>query len=158
MGLTFKVPIQYCSLQHWPCSITSHIHNWVLFLLWLHPFFFLELFLHCSPVAYQTPTNLGSSSFSSYLFAFSYCLWDSQGKNTEVSFHSFLLWAMFCQNSPPWPSILGGCPSWVALHCMAHSFIELDKSVVHVDSEAFWKEQVYSESGKNINNLSQEYK
>ena len=120
--------------------------------------FFLELFLHCSPVAYQTLTNLGSSSFSSYLFAFSYCLWDSQGKNTEVSFHSLLLWAMFCQNFPPWPSILGGCPSWVALHCMAHSFIELDKSVVHVDSEAFRKEQVYSESGNNINNLSQEYK
>ena len=27
-------------------SITSHIHNWVLFLLWLHPSFFLELLLH----------------------------------------------------------------------------------------------------------------
>ena len=25
-------------------------------------------------------------------------------------------------------------PSWVALHCMAHSFIELDKAVVHVIS------------------------
>ena len=24
------------------------------------------------------------------------------------------------------------CPSWVALHGMAHSFIELDKAVVHV--------------------------
>ena len=23
------------------------------------------------------------------------------------------------------------CPSWVALHSMAHSFIELDKAVVH---------------------------
>ena len=27
----------------------------------------------------------------SYLFAFSYCLWDSQGKNTEVVCHSLLL-------------------------------------------------------------------
>ena len=26
------------------------------------------------------------------------------------------------------------CPSWVALHSMAHSFIELDKAVVHVIS------------------------
>ena len=26
------------------------------------------------------------------------------------------------------------CPSWVALHGMAHSFIELDKAVVHVIS------------------------
>ena len=24
------------------------------------------------------------------------------------------------------------CPSWVALHGMAHSFIELDKAVLHV--------------------------
>ena len=24
------------------------------------------------------------------------------------------------------------CPSWVALHGMAHSFIELEKAVVHV--------------------------
>ena len=26
------------------------------------------------------------------------------------------------------------CPSWVALHGMAHIFIELDKAVVHVIS------------------------
>ena len=26
------------------------------------------------------------------------------------------------------------CPSWVALCGMAHSFIELDKAVVHVNS------------------------
>ena len=26
------------------------------------------------------------------------------------------------------------CPPWVALHGMAHSFIELDKAVVHVIS------------------------
>ena len=26
------------------------------------------------------------------------------------------------------------CPSWVALHGMAHTFIELDKAVVHVIS------------------------
>ena len=45
-------------------SITSHIHNWVLFLLWLIPSFFLELFLHWNPVAYRAPTYLRSSSFS----------------------------------------------------------------------------------------------
>ena len=37
MDLTFQVPMQYCSLQH-RTSITSHIHNWILFLLWLHLF------------------------------------------------------------------------------------------------------------------------
>ena len=30
--------MQYCSLQHQTTSITSHIHSWVLFLLWLDPF------------------------------------------------------------------------------------------------------------------------
>ena len=39
MDLTFQVPMQYCSLQALDlASITSHIHKWVLFLLWLHPF------------------------------------------------------------------------------------------------------------------------
>ena len=33
---TFQVPRQYHSLQHWNfTSITSHIHNWALFSLWL---------------------------------------------------------------------------------------------------------------------------
>ena len=43
----------------------------------------------------------------SYLFAFSYCSWGSQGKNTEVVCHSLLQCKMFCQNSPPWPVCLG---------------------------------------------------
>ena len=37
----------------------------------------------------------------SYLFAFSYCSWGSQGKNAEVVCHSLLQWTTFCQNSPP---------------------------------------------------------
>ena len=44
-------------------SITSHTHNWVLFLLWFISSFFLELFLCWSPVAYWAPANLRSSSF-----------------------------------------------------------------------------------------------
>ena len=64
----------------------------------------------------------------SYLSSFSYCSWGSQGKNTEVVCHSLLQWTTFCQNSAM------TCPSQVALHGMAHSFIELDKAVVHVIS------------------------
>ena len=37
----------------------------------------------------------------SYNFAFSYCSWGSQGKNTEVACHSLLQWPTFCQTSPP---------------------------------------------------------
>ena len=64
----------------------------------------------------------------SYLFAFSYCSWGSQGKNTEVACHSLLQLTMFCQTSHHDLSILGG-PTHIA-----HSFIELDKAVVHVIS------------------------
>ena len=52
-------------------SITSHIHNWVLFLLCVSvSSFFLKLLLHWSPVAYWAPADLGSSSFS----LLSFCL------------------------------------------------------------------------------------
>ena len=62
----------------------------------------------------------------SYHFAFSYCSWGSQGKNTEVVCHSLLQWTTFCQPSPPWPARLG----WS--HRAWLSFIELDKAVVCV--------------------------
>ena len=62
----------------------------------------------------------------SYLFAFSYCSWGSQDKNTEVVCHFLLQWTTFCQNSPPSPIRLRcPCKAWL-------SFIELDKAVVHV--------------------------
>ena len=88
MDLTFQVPVQYCSLQHrtWlPSPVTST--TGCCFCFGFFSSLFLELFLHCSPVAYCSATNLGSSSFSVYLFAFSYCSWGSQGKNTEVVCH-----------------------------------------------------------------------
>ena len=43
----------------------------------------------------------------SHLFAFSYCSWGSQGKNTEVVCHSLLQRTTFCQNAPPRPIHLG---------------------------------------------------
>ena len=72
---------------------------------------------------YLAPTDLGNSSLSVIFFAFSYCSWGSQGKNTEVpSPVDHILSELFTMTRP----------SWVALHDMAHSFIELDKAVVHV--------------------------
>ena len=121
MDLTFQVPMQYCSLQHWTLlllPVTSTAGYWFCF--GSIPSFFLELFLHWSPVAYWVPTNLGSPSFSILLFCFSYCSWGSQGKNTEVVCHSLLRWTIFCQTSPPWPAHLG----WP--HRAWLSFIELD--------------------------------
>ena len=78
MDLTFQVPMQYCSLQHQtllPSPVTSTAG--CCFCFGSVSSFFLELFLHCSPVAYWAPTNLVSSV--SYLFAFSYCFWETPG-------------------------------------------------------------------------------
>ena len=94
--------MQYCSLQHWtllPSPVTSSAG---CFCFGSVSSFFLELFLHWSPVAYWAPTDLGVHLSVSYLFAFSYCSWGSQGKNTEVVCRSLLQWTMFCQNSQLW--------------------------------------------------------
>ena len=107
-------------------SITSNIHNWVLFLLWLHPFILSGLFLHWSPVTYWVPTDLGSSSLS----ILSFCLFilfmgfSRQEYWSGLPFPSPMV--TFCQTSPPWPIHLGWpYRAWL-------SFIELDKALVHV--------------------------
>ena len=65
MGLTFQVPMQYCSLQHWTLLLSPVTSTpGCCFCFGSVSSFFLELFLHWSPVAYWPPTDLGSSSFS----------------------------------------------------------------------------------------------
>ena len=128
MNLTFQVSAQYCSLQHQtlcPSPVTSTTEHYYSF--GSISSFFLELFLHSSPVAHWTSTNLGSSSFS------------------VIYFYLFILFMGFSRQEygsgfrfpSPVDHILlelstMTCPSWVALHGMANSFIELDKAVVHV--------------------------
>ena len=65
MDLTFQVPMQYCSLQH-RSLLSSPVTSTAgcCFCFGSIPSFFLELFLHWSPVAIWAPTDLGSSSFS----------------------------------------------------------------------------------------------
>ena len=48
----------------------THIHTWVFFLLWLHPFILSGVISHWSPVAYWALTDLGSFSLS----ILSFCL------------------------------------------------------------------------------------
>ena len=71
MDLTFQIPMQYCSLQHWtlllsPVTSTTGCYFCFGSISW----FFLELYFHSFPVAYWAPTYLGSSSFS----VLSFCL------------------------------------------------------------------------------------
>ena len=119
--------MQYCSLQHRTLLLSPVPYTTgCCFCFGSIPSFFLELFLHWSPVVYWASTDLGVHLSVSYLFAFSYSSWSSQGKNTEVVCHSLLQWTTFCQTSPPWPICLG----WP--HTAWLSFIKLDKALVHV--------------------------
>ena len=71
MDLTFQDSMQYCSLQHQivlPSPVTFTTGYCFCFNSVCS--YFLELFLHWSPVAYWAPTDLGSSSFS----VLSFCL------------------------------------------------------------------------------------
>ena len=100
MYLTFQIAMQYFSLQHQillPPPVTTTTGCCFCF----GPIcsFFLEVFLHFFPVVYQAPTILGVRLSALYLFAFSYCSWGSQGKNTEVVCHSLLQWTTFCYTS-----------------------------------------------------------
>ena len=119
--------MQYCSFQHQTLLLSPVTSTTgYCFCFGSIPSFFLELFLHWSPVAYWAPTDLGVPLSVSYHFAFSYYSWGSQGKNTEVVCHSLLQWTTLCQTSPPWPTCLG----WP--HTAWLSFIELDKAVARV--------------------------
>ena len=121
MDLTFQVPMQYCSYSIEPCFYHQfHPQFGVVFALAPSLSFFLEL-------AYWAPTNLGSSSFS----VLSFCLFILLLGFSRQEYWSGL----------PFPSpvehVLSELStmtrlSWVALHGMVHSFIELDKAVVHV--------------------------
>ena len=128
IDLTFQIPRQYCSLQHQtllPSPVTYT--TGYCFLFDSVSSFFLELFFHWSPVAYWAPTDLRSSPFS----VLSFCLFIPFMGFSRQEYWSGL----------PFPSpaehILSElftmtCLSWVGLHGMAHSFIELDKAVVHM--------------------------
>ena len=71
VDLTFQVPMQYCSLQHWTLLLSPFTSTTgYCFCFGSIPSFFLELFFHWSPMAYWAPTHLGSSSFS----ILSFCL------------------------------------------------------------------------------------
>ena len=117
--LTWKIPwmeepgrLQSMGSQrvgHWVTSLSLSL-------------FFLELFLHWFPVAYWAPTYLGSSSFS----VLSLCLFI-----LFLGFSRQEYWSGLPVPSPVDHILLELSTmtrlSWVALHRMGHSFIELDK-------------------------------
>ena len=127
MDQTSQVPMQYCSLQHqtlFLSPLTSTTGYCLCF--GSIPSFFLELFLHWSPVEYWAYTNLGSSYFS----MLSFCLFilfmgfSRQGYWSDLPFPS------------PGDHILSALSTMTDALGRPHmawlSFTELDKAVVHV--------------------------
>ena len=127
MDLTFQVPMQYCSLQHrilLLSPVTSRAGY--CFFFGSIPSFFLELFLHWSPVAYWAPNDLGNSSFG------------------ILSFYLFILFMGFSRQEY-WSGLLFPSsvdhilldlstmnrPSWVAVQAWL-GYIKLDKVVILV--------------------------
>ena len=112
MDLTFQVPMQYCSLQHRTLLLSTVTSTaGCCFCFGSIPSFFLELFLHSSPVAYWAPTDLGSSSFS----FLSFCLHAVHGvlkarilKGFAIPFSSGPHTVRPLHHDPP---VLGG-PTW----------------------------------------------
>ena len=111
-GLTFRVSMQYCSLQHQsllspPDTFTTKC----CFLFGSAASFFLELLflsLCSSPVAYWIPSDLGGIIFWCLIFLpFHIVHGGSPGNNTGVVCHFLLQWTTFCQNSSLWPIHLG---------------------------------------------------
>ena len=107
-------------------SITSHIHSWVLFLRWLHLFI---LSVGSSPLI--SNSILGTYQPGEFIFQCPIFL----------PFHTvhgvlkarILKWfAIPFSSGPHFFRTFHHDPSWVAIHGMAHSFIELDKAVIHV--------------------------
>ena len=97
--------MQYCSLQHWTLVLSPvPSTTGCCFFFGSVPSFFLEVFLHWSPVAYWAPTDLGNSSFN----VLSFCLFmESSRQEYWSGCHSLHQRITFCQTSLPWPVHLG---------------------------------------------------
>ena len=129
MDLTFHVPRQYCSLQHQTLLPSPVTTTGCYFCFGSIPSFFLELFLHSSPVAGWAPSDLESSSFS----VLSFCLFVLFMRFSRQEYWSGLPFLSPVGHVSSELSAMT-CLSWVASHSVAQSFIELDKAVVHVIS------------------------
>ena len=71
VDLTFQDPMQYCSLEHRTLLLSPVTSTTgCCFCFGSVPSSFLELFFYWSPVAYWSPTNMGSS----FLSVLSFCL------------------------------------------------------------------------------------
>ena len=132
MDLTFQVPMQYCSLQHQTLLLPVPSTTDCCFCFGSIPLFFLELFLHWSPVPYWATYDLRSSSFS----VLSFCL--------------FILFMGFSKQEYlrglPFPSTVDHIlsdlstmtlPSWVAPHGIVYTPYIILKSFKDINANMY---------------------
>ena len=144
MDLTFQVPVQCCSLQHRTTFTMRHTCSRRCFSLGLASALLLGLYPCSSPAVCCASTDLGRlfcvisfcvHACMSYLF---FCV---------IAFCLFIVFVGFSRqeywSGLPFPSpvehVLSElstvtCLSGVAVPVIAHSFIELDKAVIHLIS------------------------
>ena len=109
-------------------SITSHIHHWVFFPLQF------SLFILSGAISLLFPSSLldsyqpGGLIFQCNFFFFflPFCIVHGVLKARILKW-----FAISFSSGPCFVRTFHHDPSWVALHGMSHSFIELDKAVVH---------------------------
>ena len=110
-------------------SITSHIQNWVLFLLWLRLFILsgvISPLISCSILGTYRPGEfICQCTLLSPFHAVHGVLKVRKLKWFAIPFPSGYVLSELSTVTRP---------SWVALHGMAHNFIELDKAVIRVSS------------------------
>ena len=100
MDLTFQVTMQYSLYSIGPCFYhQSHPQLGVVF-DWFHPFILSGVISPLTSSSILDTYQPGEFIFQYPIFAFSYCSWGSQGKNTEVVCHSLLQWTTFCHDQP----------------------------------------------------------
>ena len=128
MDLTFQVPMQYCSLQHWtlfPLPVTS---------ITGHCFHFGSISFILSGIISPLISSSILGTYQPEEFIFQYPIFLPFHTVHGVLKARVLKWFAIPFSSGPRFVRTLTHPSWVALHGMAHSFIELDKAVVHVIS------------------------
>ena len=129
MDVTFHVPVQCCSLQHQTTFTTREIHNLASFLLWPSLFILSQAISNyplLSPSSLLNTFQPGRLHFEYHIF---------------LPFHTvhvvLLLSILECLPFPPpevtfFPELFTvACLSWVTLHGMTHSFLELCKPLCH---------------------------
>ena len=121
--------MQYSSFHHQTTFTTRHIQNWVLFLLWLSVFIFSGAVSPLLPRSMLDTNRPGGFIFQCHIFLLFHTVYG-------VLRPRMLKWCVISFSSRPDDVLSSLCTIthlyWVALHGMAHSFIELGSAMIYV--------------------------